>query len=107
MILAISSYLENKMFGRLVRTIALTALRSAHSQTVSERSLGALPRASRRLRRRGPRSFESQARRIRSHHVPSSQSKIQLEATSYALNGEPGVYTADWAETPSGRDFRL
>ena len=22
-----------------------------------------------------------------------------------ALNGEPGVHTADWAETPSGRDF--
>lgn len=22
-----------------------------------------------------------------------------------ALNGAPGVYTADWAETPSGRDF--
>ncbi len=22
-----------------------------------------------------------------------------------ALNGEPGVYTADWAETPNGRDF--
>ncbi|MCC6863219.1 MAG: RdgB/HAM1 family non-canonical purine NTP pyrophosphatase [Rhodobacteraceae bacterium] len=24
-----------------------------------------------------------------------------------ALNGAPGVYTADWAETPSGRDFTL
>lgn len=24
-----------------------------------------------------------------------------------ALNGAPGVYTADWAETPSGRDFKL
>lgn len=23
------------------------------------------------------------------------------------LNGAPGVYTADWAETPSGRDFRM
>ena len=22
-----------------------------------------------------------------------------------ALNGAPGVYTADWAETPNGRDF--
>lgn len=22
-----------------------------------------------------------------------------------ALNGDPGVYTADWAETPNGRDF--
>lgn len=24
-----------------------------------------------------------------------------------ALNGAPGVYTADWAETPNGRDFVL
>lgn len=24
-----------------------------------------------------------------------------------ALGGEPGVYTADWAETPSGRDWHL
>ena len=24
-----------------------------------------------------------------------------------ALNGAPGVYTADWAETPDGRDFGL
>ncbi|WP_147126559.1 RdgB/HAM1 family non-canonical purine NTP pyrophosphatase [Shimia ponticola] len=24
-----------------------------------------------------------------------------------ALNGEPGVYTADWAETPNGRDFAM
>lgn len=24
-----------------------------------------------------------------------------------ALNGAPGVYTADWAETPTGRDFNL
>ncbi|WP_294395144.1 RdgB/HAM1 family non-canonical purine NTP pyrophosphatase [uncultured Sphingomonas sp.] len=24
-----------------------------------------------------------------------------------ALNGEPGVYTADWAETPNGRDWAL
>jgi XTP/dITP diphosphohydrolase len=24
-----------------------------------------------------------------------------------ALNGAPGVYTADWAETPSGRDFLM
>ena len=24
-----------------------------------------------------------------------------------ALNGAPGVYTADWAETPSGRDFEM
>ena len=24
-----------------------------------------------------------------------------------ALNGDPGVYTADWAETPAGRDWNL
>ncbi|WP_375395804.1 RdgB/HAM1 family non-canonical purine NTP pyrophosphatase [uncultured Sphingomonas sp.] len=24
-----------------------------------------------------------------------------------ALNGDPGVYTADWAETPNGRDWAL
>ena len=24
-----------------------------------------------------------------------------------ALNGAPGVYTADWAETPNGRDFKV
>jgi XTP/dITP diphosphohydrolase len=24
-----------------------------------------------------------------------------------ALEGAPGVYTADWAETPTGRDFRM
>ncbi|KIC10257.1 nucleoside-triphosphate diphosphatase [Leisingera sp. ANG-M1] len=24
-----------------------------------------------------------------------------------ALNGAPGVYTADWAETPNGRDFKM
>jgi XTP/dITP diphosphohydrolase len=24
-----------------------------------------------------------------------------------ALGGAPGVYTADWAETPNGRDFRM
>ena len=24
-----------------------------------------------------------------------------------ALNGAPGVYTADWAETPNGRDFNM
>lgn len=31
----------------------------------------------------------------------SDDSGIQIDA----LNGAPGVYTADWAETPNGRDF--
>jgi XTP/dITP diphosphohydrolase len=31
----------------------------------------------------------------------ADESGIEVEA----LNNEPGVYTADWAETPNGRDF--
>ena len=33
----------------------------------------------------------------------SDDSGIQADA----LNGAPGVYTADWAETPNGRDFPM
>ena len=33
----------------------------------------------------------------------SDDSGIMVEA----LNGAPGVYTADWAETPNGRDFPM
>ena len=32
----------------------------------------------------------------------SDDSGIEVEG----LNGQPGVYTADWAETPKGRDFK-
>lgn len=33
----------------------------------------------------------------------SDDSGIEVDA----LNGAPGVYTADWAETPTGRDFPM
>ena len=55
-------------------------------------------------------TFEGNAR-IKAHaaaraaHAPAlaDDSGIMVDA----LDGAPGVYTADWAETPQGRDFQM
>ncbi len=49
--------------------------------------------------------------RIKAHHAAresglpalSDDSGIEVDA----LDGQPGVHTADWAETPAGRDFPM
>lgn len=49
--------------------------------------------------------------RIKAHYaakgsgLPALSDDSGLEVD--ALNGAPGVYTADWAETPDGRDFEM
>jgi XTP/dITP diphosphohydrolase len=47
--------------------------------------------------------------RIKAHYATKSSNLLSLSDDSGimidALNGAPGVYTADWAETKSGRDF--
>ncbi|MEP2782415.1 MAG: RdgB/HAM1 family non-canonical purine NTP pyrophosphatase [Pseudoruegeria sp.] len=49
--------------------------------------------------------------RIKAHFAAKSSGLPALSDDSglevEALDGAPGVYTADWAETPSGRDFPL
>ncbi|MEM1302819.1 MAG: non-canonical purine NTP pyrophosphatase, partial [Pseudomonadota bacterium] len=49
--------------------------------------------------------------RIKAHAAASAAGLPALSDDSglsvEALGGEPGVYTADWAETPNGRDFLL
>ncbi|WP_299349212.1 RdgB/HAM1 family non-canonical purine NTP pyrophosphatase [uncultured Shimia sp.] len=49
--------------------------------------------------------------RIKAHAAAQSTGLPALAddsgITIDALNGAPGVYTADWAETPNGRDFML
>jgi XTP/dITP diphosphohydrolase len=49
--------------------------------------------------------------RIKAHAAAKASGLITLADDSGisvdALGGAPGVYTADWAETPNGRDFRM
>jgi XTP/dITP diphosphohydrolase len=49
--------------------------------------------------------------RIKAHYAASRSGLAALSDDSGimvdALDGAPGVYTADWAETPAGRDFAL
>lgn len=49
--------------------------------------------------------------RIKAHAASQASGKIALADDSGicvdGLGGAPGVYTADWAETPDGRDFNL
>ncbi|WP_417586768.1 RdgB/HAM1 family non-canonical purine NTP pyrophosphatase [Pararhodobacter oceanensis] len=49
--------------------------------------------------------------RIKAHAAASATGLVALADDSglciEALGGAPGVYTADWAETPEGRDFDL
>lgn len=49
--------------------------------------------------------------RIKAHYAAKKSGLPALSDDSGimidALNGAPGVYTADWAETPNGRDFAM
>ena len=49
--------------------------------------------------------------RIKAHYTASETGLAALSDDSGllvdALNGEPGVHAADWAETPAGRDFSV
>lgn len=49
--------------------------------------------------------------RIKAHHAAQKTGLPALADDSGividGLNGAPGVYTADWAETPNGRDFKM
>lgn len=55
-------------------------------------------------------SFAGNAR-IKAHFAASKSGLPALSDDSGlmvdALDGAPGVYTADWAETPNGRDFPM
>lgn len=42
---------------------------------------------------------------VKASGMPALSDDSGIEVT--ALNGNPGVYTADWAETPNGRNFLM
>lgn len=49
--------------------------------------------------------------RLKAHAAAAATGMVALADDSGlcvdALNGEPGVYTADWAATPTGRDYQM
>ncbi|HZY68023.1 MAG TPA: non-canonical purine NTP pyrophosphatase [Devosia sp.] len=53
----------------------------------------------------------AQNARIKAHAAAKASGMIALADDSGlsvdALGGEPGVYTADWAQTPNGRDYAM
>jgi XTP/dITP diphosphohydrolase len=55
-------------------------------------------------------TFEENAR-IKAHATAKATGEISLADDSGlcvdAIGGKPGVYTADWAATPAGRDYRM
>lgn len=55
-------------------------------------------------------SFVENAR-LKAHAAAGAAGMVALADDSGlsvdALNGEPGVYTADWAQTPTGRDYQM
>jgi XTP/dITP diphosphohydrolase len=55
-------------------------------------------------------TFEENAR-IKAHATAQATGQLSLADDSglsvEAIGGKPGVYTADWAATPNGRDYRM